>query len=144
MIFPHWSHPPPLGYAHDQILIYDRRIARTGANPNWDRLDISAPDKPVRLKNTIWHYSLRDWRHASEKLVYIARLAADTQKPKPRWQLVVRVIFELPLTFLKFYFLRRYFLGGVDGFMMAMVSAYGRWLRVAMMLERRDYPDTRK
>ena len=35
-------------------------------------------------------------------------------------------------------------LGGIDGFMMALVSAYGRWLRVAMMLERADYPDDKR
>jgi glycosyltransferase involved in cell wall biosynthesis len=46
MIFPHWKHPPPLGFCHDQILIYDRRMARTGPNPNWDKLDIS-PDLPA-------------------------------------------------------------------------------------------------
>lgn len=141
MIFPHWKKPPPFGYAHDQVLIYDKRIARTGPNPNWDQLVVSGPQKTARIKAPIWHYSLRDWRHATEKLAYVAHLAARTQKKKPRWQLVLRVIFEFPLTFVKFYVMRRYFFGGVDGFMMAVVSAYGRWLRIAMMLERKDYPD---
>jgi hypothetical protein len=42
LVLPHQDRPPPLGFCHEQVLIYDRRIARTGPNPNWDRLDISA------------------------------------------------------------------------------------------------------
>ena len=139
MIFPHWTKPPPLGFCHEQILIYDRRIARTGPNPNWDKLEISAPAKPWRLRAPLWHFSYRDWAHAVAKASYVARLAADTHKARPRWQLAIRLVFEFPLTFLKFYVVRRYALGGLDGVAMAAISAFGRWLRVAMMLEKSKY-----
>ena len=139
MIFPHHLKPPPFGFCHEQVLIYDRRIARTGSNPNWDRLEIRCTDKPHRVSSPLWHYSLRDWHHAVAKLNYVAKLAAETQKPRSRIELVVRAVLEFPATFLKFYFLRRYFLGGIDGFAMAVVTAFGRWLRIVMMLERRDH-----
>ena len=32
-----------------------------------------------------------------------------------------------------------YFLAGADGFIMAVISAFGRWLRIAKMLERKRY-----
>jgi glycosyltransferase involved in cell wall biosynthesis len=139
MIFPHWTHPPPLGFCHEQVLIYDRRVARTGLNPNWDKLEISVADKPARLPAPLWHFSVRDWRHAITKAAYVAQLAANTQKPRARWKLSLRLVSEFPVTFLKFYFLRRYALGGLDGFAMASITAFGRWLRVAMMLERSKY-----
>ena len=139
MIFPHHAEPPPFGFCHDQILIYDRRIARTNSNPNWDMLDIAEAAPVHNLKEPLWHYSLRDWYHATTKAAYVAKLAAETKPPRSRLGLVLRLIVEFPLTFLKFYFVRRYFLGGADGFTMAVVSAYGRFIRVAMMLERKDF-----
>jgi glycosyltransferase involved in cell wall biosynthesis len=142
VVFPHRKAPTPWAFCHEQVLIYDRRIARTGPNPNWDKLDISAEDKPVTIRAPLWHYSFRDWHHMLGKANYVARLAADTQPTRGRVPLVLRVIFELPMTFLKFYFLRRYFLGGIDGFTTAMLTAVGRFARVAMMLERKDHGDT--
>ncbi len=140
MIFPHWKHPPPLGFCHDQILIYDRRIARTGPNPNWDKLEISISDRPHLIRAPLWHFSVRDWNHAVAKWNYVAQLAADTQKERPRALLLMRLVIEFPWSFIKFYFLRRYFLGGADGFTMAVVTAFGRFLRIAKMLERKDHP----
>jgi glycosyltransferase involved in cell wall biosynthesis len=139
MIFPHWKAPPPAGFRHEQILIYDRRIARTGPNPNWDKLEISVSDRPHKLRHPLWHYSLRDWDHAVAKWNYVAELAARTQPKRSRPALLLRLVVEFPWSFLKFYFLRRYFLGGADGFTMAMVSAFGRFLRIAKMLERVDH-----
>jgi hypothetical protein len=140
MIFPHHKTPPPLGFCHEQILIYDRRIARTGPNPNWDKLEITASDKPHKTSNPLWHYSYRDWNHVVAKWNYVAQLAADTQEKKSRLELVVRLFFEFPVSFIKFYFFRRYFLGGVDGFTMAVMTAFGRFLRIAKMLEKADHP----
>ncbi len=142
VVFPHRKGPTPWAFCHEQVLIYDRRIARTGPNPNWDKLEISVADKPVTIRAPLWHYSFRDWHHMLAKANYVARLAADTQPTRSRLPLVMRVIIELPMTFLKFYFLRRYFLGGIDGFTTAMLTAVGRFARVAMMLERKDHGDT--
>lgn len=144
MIFPHHKKPPPLGFCSTQVYIYDRRIARTGPNPNWDRLEISDTSALVHtIKSPIWHFSYRDWNHVVAKANYVAQLAADTGKVRSRWILVPRLFAEFPLTFLKFYFLRRYFLAGADGFTMAMLSAFGRYLRIAKMLERTDFGYTR-
>ncbi|MGE4127695.1 MAG: glycosyltransferase family 2 protein [Hyphomicrobiaceae bacterium] len=145
MIMPHHDRPPPWGFAHEQVLIYDRRVARTSPNPNWDKLDITVKDKPVTIRAPLWHYSLEDWHQAVGKANYIAKLAADTMdKPRSRFGLLVRLVIEFPVTFLKFYFLRRYFLAGVEGFNMAVVTAFGRWLRIAMMLERHDWGGIRR
>ncbi len=142
VVFPHRKAPTPWAFCHEQVLIYDRRVATTGPNPNWDKLDITVSDRPVTIRAPLWHYSFRDWHHMLAKANFVARLAADTQPTRSRLPLVLRVIFELPLTFLKFYILRRYFLGGIDGFTTAMLTAVGRFARVAMLLERRDHTDT--
>lgn len=138
-VLPHWKAPPPLPFSTVQIYIYDRRIARTNPNPNWDKLDITAPDTPHKVRAHVWHFSLRDWNHGVAKANYVAQLAADTMKPRSTGELAVRLVIEFPFTFLKFYVMRRYFLAGADGFIMAVISAFGRWLRIAKMLERKRY-----
>jgi glycosyltransferase involved in cell wall biosynthesis len=136
MIMPHQQRPQMLPFSHEQVLIYDRRVARTGQNPNWDRLDIKTDAKPVKLKEPLWHYSLRDWHHAIGKLNYVAKLAAETSPGRSGVLATLRLVVELPVTFFKFYVLRRYFLSGRDGFVMAVVTAFGRFARLAMLDEK--------
>jgi glycosyltransferase involved in cell wall biosynthesis len=143
LIPPHWEKPPLWGFYHEYVLIYDRRVARTEPNPNWDKLQLSAPAKPITVKNPLYHYSFRDWMHFSTKVNQIAKLAADTMPVRSRAALTARLFFEFPVTFLKFYVFRRYFLMGADGFTLSVISAYGRFIRVAMMLERANL-DARK
>jgi glycosyltransferase involved in cell wall biosynthesis len=137
VVFPHHDRPPPWPFCHEQILIYDRRIARTGLNPNWDQLEVSVADSPVRLKNPLWHFSLRDLHHAVSKALFVGKLAADTLRPRPRWVLMLRLPFEFPLAFVKYYFIRRYFLAGMDGLVYGIVGAFSRFIRLAMMAEKR-------
>lgn len=136
LIPPHWRHPPPLGFCHEQILLYDRRIARTAPLPQWDKLEIDGDKRPSRLRAPLWHFSFRDWDHARAKAEAVARLAAESLSPRPIGRLRLRLAVEFPLAFFKFYFLRRYALAGRDGFRLAVLSARGRRLRIALMLER--------
>ena len=135
LVFPDRHKPTPWAFCHEQILIYDRRVARTGSNPNWDALDISTASKPHRIMPPLWHFTFRNWTHAFNKANYVAKLAGETQKPRSPVYLGVRMFWEFPATFFKFYFVRRYCLGGRAGLIMALVSAYGRFIRVAMMFE---------
>jgi glycosyltransferase involved in cell wall biosynthesis len=137
VVFPHHDRPPPWPFCHEQVLIYDRRIARTGLNPNWDQLEITTDDAPVRLKNPLWHFSLRNLNHAVSKALFVGQLAADTQRPRGRLGLALRLPFEFPVAFVKYYFLRRYFLAGLDGFVYGIVGAFSRFIRIAMMVEKR-------
>lgn len=138
-VFPHHREPPPLPFAHEQIFIYDRRIARTMPDPNWDKLEISGRHTPHKLRHAVWHYSIRNWQHAVAKINFVAALAARTGRSRSRASIILRLLFEFPVTFFKAYFLRRYFLCGADGFIQAMIVAFGRFIRIAMILEHKDY-----
>ena len=135
-VMPGHDRPPPLSFCHEQILIYDRRVARTGTNPNWDKLEIAEGVKPVRLRNPLWHFSSRSLAHAVRKAVFVGQLAADTQPRRSPVLLALRLPFEFPFAFVKYYFVRRYFLAGVDGFIYGMVGAFSRFIRIALMWER--------
>ena len=138
-VFPKRRRPPPWSFHHEQILLYDRRVARTGPNPNWDKLEISTDAKPITVQAPLWHFSLRDLNHAVSKAVFVGQLAADTQPVRPAWRLALRLPFEFPLAFLKYYFVRRYFLAGIDGLVYGVVGAFSRFIRVALMWERSKY-----
>jgi hypothetical protein len=135
-ILPGHDRPPPLPFCHEQILIYDRRIARTGPNPNWDKLEISSPEKPRTLRAPLWHFSLRDINHAITKPLYVGSLAAETQPVRSLSGLTARMIVEFPIAFVRYYFFRRLILAGADGFLYAWIGAYSRFIRIALMRER--------
>ena len=46
------------------------------------------------------------------------------------------LVTEMPISFFKFYVLRRHIFGGWKGFMFALSAAFCRTLRIAKMLER--------
>ncbi|MBM0206892.1 glycosyltransferase family 2 protein [Micromonospora sp. STR1s_5] len=137
MLLPYHVRPTPWAFATEQVYIYDRRVARTSNNPNWDQLEINTSAIPYRLRSVAWHYTFRDWHHAVAKANYTSTLAANTSEPKSPVEINVRLLTEMPLSFLKFYFGRRLFLAGLDGVAMASVLAFGRFLRIAKMRERR-------
>ena len=41
---------------------------------------------------------------------------------------------EMPMQFIKVWVFRRHILGGWKGFVFSVISAFGRWLRIAKML----------
>jgi glycosyltransferase involved in cell wall biosynthesis len=143
MVLPHHARPSPWAFCTENIYLYDRRVARTTDNPNWDKLAITTDAKPVTIRSVVWHHTFRDWNHAIAKSNYVGQLAADTQPIGSRFETGLRLVFEYPLNFLKFYVLRRFFLAGLDGFVMASVLAYGRFIRIAKMHEAtRGQPST--
>jgi glycosyltransferase involved in cell wall biosynthesis len=139
MVLPKHDKPPPLPFCHELIYVYDRRVARTMPYPNWDKLEITSSQRPMTIRAPMWHFSYRDWFHAIDKGNKMARLAAESTTPRSHLLLKLRLIGELPASFVKFYVLRRYMLAGIDGLIMATVSAIGRFNRVAMLHEKAKY-----
>ena len=140
MLLPHRTRPTPWAFATEQIYIYSRAVAQTSSDPNWDQLEITTAEKPVRLRAVAWHHTFRDWKHAVTKANYTSSLAAETGNAKSAVETDVRLVFEMPLSFLKFYLGRRLFLAGLDGFTMAVILAFGRFLRIAKMRSVRRRP----
>src|SRR5262249_40844346 len=60
---------------------------------------------------------------------------ATEMRQRGRWQVAARVLFAFPIYFAKHYLHRRLFRGGIYGFALAGILAYGRWLRDAKMYE---------
>lgn len=135
-VYPGQSRPRPWANDHIVTRLYDRRRARFKDSTLHDSVD-TAGLKVATLKNEVYHFSMRSFDEMVEKADERMRYNADHAKEKPLWLLRLRVIFEFPAAFLRYYFVRRHFTGGISGFEAAVVGAYSRFIRIARMLEAR-------
>lgn len=115
--------------------LYDRRKIRTPDHAAWDQLDIPPGMGVGKLKGAVLHYTISDIGHFSEKLNKVSGVHARESKLKPLWWVALRVVLAEPFYFFKHYVLRGLWRGGLWGYAVARVSAHGRWLKDAKMLE---------
>lgn len=133
-VYPGDSRPRLWADYHNFIRLYDRRVGRFSESPVHDT--VQPGDIPAReLKAPAWHHSYRSFSFMVQKLNAYSDLQAKTLHKPGRARLLIRLPFEMPLAFLKYYFLRRHFTGGLRGFIYAMIEAFYRFLRLAKLLE---------
>jgi glycosyltransferase involved in cell wall biosynthesis len=135
-VYPGRERPRWLADDYNVVRFYHRAVARYRVHALFDRVDSDVP--PGQLRAPIHHFSLVSWAHFVEKENRYSSYAADTAPPRSRAALMARLPFEMPLAFLRFYFLRRHVTGGWQGYMFALAAAFARTLRVAKMLERTE------
>jgi glycosyltransferase involved in cell wall biosynthesis len=116
--------------------LYDRRRVRMPDHKAWDQLALSPDMTPTRLRGALWHHSFRNIGHVVDKLNRVSGVRARESRLKSYPAVVLRVIFAMPVYFLRHYLLRGLWRAGLYGFAMAVTAAVGRWLRDVKMLER--------
>lgn len=100
------------------------------------------PDAPANLRcvgqcrGIVVHRSFRSYQHAVEKINDYTSMLADDMVSSGRKPSVGKIIVTPFASFLKAYFLRRYILLGLDGFIESMIYASSRTLRLAKARER--------
>jgi len=117
--------------------LYDRRIVRAPAHEAWDQFELPAGADAGQLHEPILHYAFTGAAQFMGKLNRNSSVRAEALPLKSTPYLALRIIAGLPFYFAKKYILSQYFRGGVYGFALALMSAYGRWLRDVKMWERR-------
>jgi glycosyltransferase involved in cell wall biosynthesis len=135
-VYPGCTRPRPLADDYNVVRLYHRAVARYRPHPLFDRVESDVA--PGQLGAPIHHFALLSWAHLVDKENRYSSYAAEAGRVRGRVGLVLRLPFEMPLVFLRFYLLRRHFTGGWRGFMFALTSAFARALRIAKMLERAE------
>lgn len=135
-VYPGDQAPRPLANDYNVVRLYHRDVGGYRDHPLFDRVEMAGPEH--QLAAPIHHHPLVSLAHFVDKENAYSTYTADTARQRPRWQLLVRLPVELPLQFLKFYFMRRHVTGGWKGFVFALTAAFARTLRIAKMLERLD------
>ena len=134
MVLPGNSKPCLFADVRKVTRLTDRRRARVTQDPSWDKVTVTPGSTVGILNERQWHYSFRSWKHAISKISYTSSLAADTQKKKNIWLLRTRLVTELPVEFLKFYFVRGFVWAGFKGMCFAGIQSYARSVRIRKML----------
>lgn len=135
MVLPGNAGPCPFADIRKVTRLTNRCHARVTLDPSWDKVEV-APGKTLgTLRGRQLHFSFRSWEHAVGKIQYTAKLAAQTQATKSPALLAIRLFTEIPMEFLKFYFIRSFVFGGKKGFIFSAVQSFARFMRIVQMLE---------
>lgn len=132
VVYPGWEKPRL--FPRDQYCyrLYDKRAARFKASTLHDSVDFGSL-RAGQLNGVLDHYSVRSFDDLKRKCDERASYNALHAKPKSRLELLMRMVFELPWLFMKYYLVRTHFLGGLTGLKFAAITAYYRWLRIVRM-----------
>lgn len=120
-------------YPDVKLRLFKKAYGRTEGEEPHDRVVVNGPTR--RLKNPIWHYTYDD---LSDQVATLNRFSTITAQQKylqgirhPRMHMLTRPL----LRFLKGYFLRGGFLDGTRGFEIAIIAAFGAFLKYAKCWE---------
>ncbi|ESR23519.1 glycosyltransferase family 2 protein [Lutibaculum baratangense] len=138
LVYPGEDRPRRFADGPSPVRLYDRRAGRYSDSPVHDRVVLPKGARVGRLHGEAAHFSYRSFGALVEKLNGYSDLQARTLKRGGRTRLLVRLPFEMPLAFVKYYLARRHILGGWRGFVFASINAFYRFLRLAKMLETSD------
>lgn len=134
IVYPGDEDPRPLARDHYVYRLYDFRRARFSSSPLFDSVEIA--DGPrAHLKGAINHHTVRSMDDLIAKSNARAAYNAGNARRKSRAILALRVVTELPFSFLRYYFLRFHVLGGMKGFQYATIISFFRFVRVLRMYE---------
>ena len=130
IVYPNREMPAPFAHFHNYIRLYNRNTARFSPSLTHD---VVAPTNDcAQLNADILHKSYRNAAHVLVKTISYFQLQIVEMK-MPRRIAFVRMVFEFPFQFIKYYIARRHIFGGWNGFVYSSVLAMGRWMRIFIL-----------
>jgi glycosyltransferase involved in cell wall biosynthesis len=130
IVYPGRDTPAPFAYFHSYIRLYNRTATRVRDSLSHD--EVVPTDDVVQLKGGILHKSYRNFAHIVTKTISYYELQR-VEGIKPHGAGALRMVWEFPYQFFRYYFLRRHIFGGVDGFAYSTALAMGRWARIFIL-----------
>lgn len=112
-----------------KIRLFDRRKARWGGTNPHDRVEVGPGVQIRRLDEPIEHLSYRDLRHHLRTIDSYSRIAALALAAAGRRAGPFDLLLRPPAVFVKSLLLKRGFLDGWRGFVIAALAAYTDWLK---------------
>ncbi len=134
LVYPGHTRPRPWVCDHRYIRLYDKRRMRFRDSSIHDSVDPQG-HQLGRLRNGIHHFSVRSIDDFLRKCHERSSYNAAHSKKMSRFTLALRLVLEFPGNFLKFYFLRGHFTGGLMGVQYAMILAFYRFMRIVRLYQ---------
>ena len=116
------------------LRLYNKKFCSYRQNAVHDSV-VTSHTNLLKLKHIVRHQSLRSYSHAVEKLNFYSSCLAEEAYGRGKNVSNIKIIFTPLLAFMKHYFLRKYFLYGVEGFVESWVYSFSRLLKYAKIRE---------
>lgn len=123
--------------SNDPIRFYDKRYAGFKDSTVHDSV-VLKPGVTAsigKLKGCMAHRCFRSLSHAVEKINFYSSMQAEDLVNRGKRPAAVRILVEPFFAFSKAYFLRRYWMLGISGFVESFVYSFARTLRLAKTRE---------
>lgn len=130
VVYPRRDAPAPFAHYHNYIRLYNRTATRFRDSLTHD--EVAPTQDVVQANGAILHKSYRDFAHIVTKTIGYYQLQREEGIAPSRLG-ALRLVFELPYQFVKYYIFRRHIFGGADGFAYASALAMGRWARIFIL-----------
>jgi len=115
--------------------LFDKRQVQWNNNQLHEDLIVADGYPVIRLKGHIKHYSYYSIAHYIEKANYYTTIAAEELEKKGKKNNYAKFLFSPGFVFIKSYFLKRGFLDGMHGFIIALFNARTNFLKYAKLWE---------
>ena len=117
-----------------KVRLFDRRRARWGGRNPHDRVELVAGARCERLEAAIEHLSFRDFAHQLRTIDSFTAIAAQALAAEGRRCNPFDLLVRPPAVFVKSFFVKRGFLDGRRGFLIAVMAAYTDWKKYWRLL----------
>ena len=135
--FPFEQRPKKLAYYYNQIRLYNIDFAGFKNSTVHDSVVLKSPHQQqiLQLNNIVYHQSFRSYSHWLDKINSYSSMQAKDAFEKNKRPSVVKVFLTPTLAFLKAYFVRRYFIYGVNGIIYSYIFAFSRFVKMIKIRE---------
>jgi glycosyltransferase involved in cell wall biosynthesis len=132
LVYPGTEKPRPWARDHWYVRLYNRRIVRFRDSALHDTV-VAEGHQIGSLCAPIHHYSVRSFADMKQKLNERMWLSVKHGNPHSKAWLMPRLVTEIPMNFVKYYVIRRHFMGGVAGLLYASIQSWYRFLKIYRM-----------
>jgi glycosyltransferase involved in cell wall biosynthesis len=135
MLFLTQKFAPKYGVTSSFIRLYNKQKAGFRDSTIHDSVVVKDSGNIGEILGYVNHRCFKSLRHWADKINYYSSLQAEEWVAKGRRKPSIRIVLEPVFAFFKSYFIRKYFLYGIDGFMASIMYAYSKTLRLAKVRE---------
>ncbi|MEX0966640.1 MAG: glycosyltransferase family 2 protein [Bacteroidia bacterium] len=122
-------------YPDYKVRLFDRRQAKWVGDYVHEKLELEAGIVPRTLNGVCYHFTISSVAQHVEQINKFSTLSALELKAKGKHFSIWKVVFSPGAKFFSTYFIRRGFMDGFYGFVIAVLSAYSRFLRYTKLYQ---------
>lgn len=123
--------PHCLAYYYNQLRLYNKDFAGFKNSTIHDSVELKDNNGKIgQLKNIIYHQSFRSFEHWIEKINVYSSMQAKDSFAKGKNPSLLKTLLTPCFAFLKAYFVRRYFIYGLNGLIYSYLFSFSRFAKM--------------